>query len=55
MEKTEKQYGGAYKPAPLLRRMIEAGFGGTAAGTGIYRWQDGNTSGTNPILEEYLN
>ena len=52
----EGRFGAAYKPAPLLRRLAEAGLGGKAKGAGIYRWPAGQDSpaGVNPVLETYL-
>ncbi len=50
----EKEFGAAYKPAPLLRRMLEAGFGGKASGQGVYTWKGDEASGVNPVLAAYL-
>jgi len=50
----EREFGAAYKPAPLLRRMLEAGFGGKEAGVGVYTWNGDEASGVNPVLEAYL-
>ena len=50
----EKQFGATYKPAPLLRRLVEAGIAGKEAGRGVYAWEAGEISGTNPVLEAYL-
>jgi 3-hydroxybutyryl-CoA dehydrogenase len=50
----EKEFGAAYKPAPLLRRMLEAGFGGKGSGQGVYNWSGDEASGVNPVLEAYL-
>jgi 3-hydroxybutyryl-CoA dehydrogenase len=50
----EKEFGAAYKPAPLLRRMLEAGFGGKVSGQGVYTWKGDEASGVNPVLEAYL-
>ncbi len=54
LQEMEKQFGGAYKPAPLLRRLVEAGFGGKEAGQGVYAWEGGEIAGTNQVLEAYL-
>jgi 3-hydroxyacyl-CoA dehydrogenase len=54
MEESEKSFGPAYKPAPLLRRMAEAGFAGRDAGAGVYSWKDGEIAGANAVLESYL-
>jgi 3-hydroxyacyl-CoA dehydrogenase len=54
LEAVEKESGAAYKPAPLLRRMIEAGFGGKATGRGVYAWKGDEAAGVNPVLEAYL-
>jgi 3-hydroxybutyryl-CoA dehydrogenase len=50
----EQEFGAAYKPAPLLRRMIEAGFDGRAGGRGIYEWSGAGPGGVNPVLKAYL-
>ncbi len=53
LERCEQEFGRAYKPAPLLRRMVEAGFGGRTAGAGAYRWQGNEMLETNAVLQEY--
>jgi 3-hydroxybutyryl-CoA dehydrogenase len=50
----EKEFGAAYKPAALLRRLVEAGFGGKAAGRGVYAWSGDEPAGLNPVLAAYL-
>jgi 3-hydroxybutyryl-CoA dehydrogenase len=52
----EERFGPAYKPAALLRRLAEAGFGGQGSGAGIYAWKAGQDApaGVNPVLGEYL-
>ncbi|MHC4914730.1 MAG: 3-hydroxyacyl-CoA dehydrogenase [Planctomycetota bacterium] len=54
LEAAEKEFGAAYKPAPLLRRMVEAGFTGKSAGQGVYTWKGDEAAGVNPVLEAYL-
>jgi 3-hydroxyacyl-CoA dehydrogenase len=54
LEAAEKEFGAAYKPAPLLRRMVEAGFAGKSAGQGVYTWKGDEPAGVNPVLEAYL-
>jgi len=54
LEAAEKEFGAAYKPAPLLRRLVEAGFGGKAAGRGVYAWSGEKPAGVNPVLATYL-
>jgi len=54
LQDMEKRFGAAYKPAPLLRRLVEAGIAGKDAGRGVYTWAAGEISGTNPVLEAYL-
>jgi len=56
MEAMEERFGVDYKPAPLLRRLSEAGFGGREKGRGIYTWDaaKGAVAGPNSVLEEYL-
>ena len=52
----EGRFGSAYKPAPLLRRLDEAGIHGRAKGAGVYQWEAGKDApaGVNPVLEAYL-
>lgn len=50
----EERFGPDYKPAPLLRRLTEAGLIGGETGRGIYTWDAGEPAGINPVLNEYL-
>jgi len=56
LEALQSRFGAAYQPAPLLRRLVEAGLGGQATGAGVYSWDSAKPAptGVNPVLAEYL-
>ncbi len=50
----ENELGGRFKPAPLLTRLVEAGFYGNKCGAGFYLWQQNKPQKVNNDLKRYL-
>ena len=49
----EDEFGSAYKPSPLLKRMVESGQLGTKTGIGFYKWDGFKPAGVNPDVERF--
>lgn len=50
----EKELGERFKPAPLLDRLVEAGFYGNKCGAGFYLWKQNKPQKVNDDLKRYL-
>ena len=49
----EEELGSAYRPSPLLKRLVESGQLGAKNGSGFYRWESGKPAGVNPAVARY--
>jgi 3-hydroxybutyryl-CoA dehydrogenase len=52
-EVLEAELGSAYKPAPLLKRLVQAGCYGTKNGKGFYLYEEGKPPAVNPAVARY--
>lgn len=52
-EVLEAELGPAYKPAPLLRRLVQAGQFGVKNGKGFYVYEEGKPTSVNPAVARY--
>jgi 3-hydroxybutyryl-CoA dehydrogenase len=52
-EVLEAELGAAYKPAPLLKRLVQAGCYGMKNGKGFYLYEEGKPPVVNPALARY--
>ncbi len=52
-EVLEEEFGSAYKPSPLLKRLVESGQLGAKTGIGFYTWDRYKASGINPDVARY--
>ena len=52
-EVLEAELGPAYKPAPLLRRLVQAGHFGVKNGKGFYVYEEGKPLSVNPAVARY--
>jgi 3-hydroxybutyryl-CoA dehydrogenase len=52
-EVLEAELGAAYKPAPLLRRLVQAGCYGMKNGKGFYLYEEGKPPVVNPAVARY--
>ena len=52
-EVLEEEFGSAYKPSPLLKRLVESGQLGAKTGIGFYTWDGYKASGINPDVARY--
>jgi 3-hydroxybutyryl-CoA dehydrogenase len=52
-EVLEAELGAAYKPAPLLKRLVQAGCYGMKNGRGFYLYEDGKPAVVNPAVARY--
>ena len=52
-EVLEAELGGAYKPAPLLKRLVQAGCYGMKNGKGFYLYEEGKPPVVNPAVARY--
>lgn len=50
----QHELGERFKPAPLLTRMVEAGWLGNKTGAGFYIWENNKPGEVNKILSRYL-
>lgn len=50
----ENELGERFKPAPLLTRLVEAGFYGNKCGAGFYLWKQNKPQNVNSDLKRYL-
>ncbi|MFQ5483458.1 MAG: 3-hydroxyacyl-CoA dehydrogenase family protein [Nitrospinaceae bacterium] len=50
----EHEFGEKFKPAPLLTRMVEAGFHGNKTGGGFYHWENNKPLRVNAALSNFL-
>ncbi len=50
----ENELGERFKPAPLLTRLVEAGFYGNKCGAGFYLWKKNKPQKVNSDLKRYL-
>jgi 3-hydroxybutyryl-CoA dehydrogenase len=49
----EEELGSAYKPSPLLKRLVESGQLGAKTGRGFYAWEGYKATGVNPDVARY--
>jgi 3-hydroxybutyryl-CoA dehydrogenase len=52
-EVLEAELGAAYKPAPLLKRLVQAGYYGMKNGKGFYLYEEGKPPVVNPAVVRY--
>jgi 3-hydroxybutyryl-CoA dehydrogenase len=52
-EVLEAELGAAYKPAPLLKRLVQAGYLGMKNGRGFYLYEEGKPPVVNPAVARY--
>ena len=52
-EVLEAELGSAYKPAPLLKRLVQAGCYGMKNGKGFYLYEEGKPAIVNPAVARY--
>jgi 3-hydroxybutyryl-CoA dehydrogenase len=52
-EVLEAELGSAYKPAPLLKRLVQAGCYGMKNGKGFYLYEEGKPPAVNPAVARY--
>jgi 3-hydroxybutyryl-CoA dehydrogenase len=52
-EVLEAELGAAYKPAPLLKRLVQAGCYGMKNGKGFYLYEEGKPAVVNPAVTRY--
>jgi 3-hydroxybutyryl-CoA dehydrogenase len=52
-EVLEAELGAAYKPAPLLKRLVQAGCYGMKNGKGFYLYEEGKPPVVNPAVSRY--
>ena len=52
-EVLEAELGSAYKPAPLLKRLVQAGCYGVKNGKGFYLYEEGKPPVVNPAVARY--
>jgi 3-hydroxybutyryl-CoA dehydrogenase len=52
-EVLEAEFGSAYKPAPLLKRLVQAGCFGMKNGRGFYLYEEGKPPAVNPAVARY--
>jgi 3-hydroxybutyryl-CoA dehydrogenase len=52
-EVLEAELGAAYKPAPLLKRLVQAGCYGMKNGKGFYLYEEGKPPAVNPAVARY--
>jgi 3-hydroxybutyryl-CoA dehydrogenase len=52
-EVLEGELGPAYKPAPLLKRLVQAGHFGMKNGKGFYLYEEGKPTRVNPAVARY--
>jgi 3-hydroxybutyryl-CoA dehydrogenase len=52
-EVLEAELGAAYKPAPLLKRLVQAGYYGMKNGRGFYLYEEGKPPVVNPAVVRY--
>jgi 3-hydroxybutyryl-CoA dehydrogenase len=52
-EVLEAELGAAYKPAPLLKRLVQAGCYGVKNGKGFYLYEEGKPPVVNPAVARY--
>jgi 3-hydroxybutyryl-CoA dehydrogenase len=52
-EVIEEEFGGFYKPSPLLKRLVESGQLGAKTGSGFYAWEQHKAVGVNPDVARY--
>lgn len=48
-----EEFGSAYLPSPLLKRMVESGQLGTKSGIGFYKWDGFKPAGVNPDVARF--
>jgi len=48
-----EEFGSAYLPSPLLKRLVESGQLGTKTGIGFYKWDGFKAAGVNPDVARY--
>jgi 3-hydroxybutyryl-CoA dehydrogenase len=52
-EVLEAELGSAYKPATLLKRLVQAGYYGMKNGKGFYLYEEGKPPTVNPVVARY--